>query len=113
MFLSISHVSLYFSCLSPYFSWLSLFLMSLSLFLVCLCLLFFCLYNKFVSVCLCFCLIVSFFLEGDTRGGFTIFYPDDGLDTGNVLLTRSVYLVKISYFSLLQVISFKLELHSY
>jgi len=27
-------------------------------------------------------------IEGDTRGGFTIFYPDDGLDTGNVLLTR-------------------------
>ena len=31
------------------------------------------------------CLIV----EGDTRGGFTIFYPDDGLDTGEILLTRS------------------------
>jgi len=27
-------------------------------------------------------------IEGDTRGGFTIFYPDDGLDTGNILLTR-------------------------
>ena len=28
------------------------------------------------------------FLEGDTKGGFSIFYPDDGLDTGNLLLTR-------------------------
>jgi len=27
-------------------------------------------------------------IEGDTRGGFSIFYPDDGLDTGNLLLTR-------------------------
>jgi len=27
-------------------------------------------------------------IEGDTTGGFTIFYPDDGLDTGNILLTR-------------------------
>eukprot|EP00088_Acartia_fossae_P053331 TRINITY_DN6060_c0_g1_i13.p1 TRINITY_DN6060_c0_g1~~TRINITY_DN6060_c0_g1_i13.p1 ORF type:complete len:901 (-),score=295.69 TRINITY_DN6060_c0_g1_i13:194-2896(-) len=27
-------------------------------------------------------------IEGDTRGGFTIFYPDDGLDTGDILLTR-------------------------
>ena len=27
-------------------------------------------------------------IEGDTKGGFSIFYPDDGLDTGNLLLTR-------------------------
>ena len=27
-------------------------------------------------------------LEGDTTGGFSIFYPDDGLDTGDLLLTR-------------------------
>ena len=27
-------------------------------------------------------------IEGDTTGGFSIFYPDDGLDTGNLLLTR-------------------------
>ena len=27
-------------------------------------------------------------IEGDTRGGFSIFYPDDGLDTGDLLLTR-------------------------
>jgi len=29
-------------------------------------------------------------IEGDTTGGFTIFYPDDGLDTGEILLTREV-----------------------
>ena len=28
------------------------------------------------------------YIEGDTTGGFTIFYPDEGLDTGNILLTR-------------------------
>ena len=28
------------------------------------------------------------YIEGDTKGGFSIFYPDDGLDTGNLLLTR-------------------------
>jgi len=28
-------------------------------------------------------------IEGDTTGGFTIFYPDDGLDTGDILLTRT------------------------
>jgi len=27
-------------------------------------------------------------IEGDTKGGFSIFYPDDGLDTGDLLLTR-------------------------
>ena len=27
-------------------------------------------------------------IEGDTKGGFSLFYPDDGLDTGNLLLTR-------------------------
>merc|ERR1712004_630422 len=27
-------------------------------------------------------------IEGDTQGGFSIFYPDDGLDTGDLLLTR-------------------------
>ncbi len=25
-------------------------------------------------------------IEGDTKGGFTIFWPDDGLDTGPILL---------------------------
>ena len=39
-----------------------------------------------------FCYInSSFILEGDTRGGFTIFYPDDGLDTGDILLTRFIF----------------------
>ena len=28
------------------------------------------------------------YIEGDTKGGFSIFYPDDGLDTGDLLLTR-------------------------
>jgi len=28
-------------------------------------------------------------IEGDTTGGFSIFYPDSGLDTGNLLLTRN------------------------
>ena len=27
-------------------------------------------------------------IEGDTTGGFSIFYPDEGLDTGDLLLTR-------------------------
>ena len=27
-------------------------------------------------------------IEGDTTGGFSIFYPDAGLDTGDLLLTR-------------------------
>ena len=27
-------------------------------------------------------------IEGDTKGGFSIFYPDEGLDTGDLLLTR-------------------------
>lgn len=27
-------------------------------------------------------------IDGDTDGGFSIFYPDDGLDTGDLLLTR-------------------------
>ena len=29
-------------------------------------------------------------MEGDEVGGFTIFYADDGLDTGPILLTREV-----------------------
>jgi len=29
-------------------------------------------------------------IEGDTTGGFSIFYPDDGLDTGDLLLTKEV-----------------------
>ncbi len=29
-------------------------------------------------------------MEGDSKGGFTIFYADDGLDTGPILLTKSV-----------------------
>ena len=27
-------------------------------------------------------------IEGDKKGGFTIFWPDDGLDTGPILLQR-------------------------
>jgi len=27
-------------------------------------------------------------IEGDKTGGFTIFWPDDGLDTGEILLQR-------------------------
>ena len=27
-------------------------------------------------------------IEGDKEGGFTIFWPDDGLDTGEILLQR-------------------------
>ena len=27
-------------------------------------------------------------IEGDSKGGFSIFYPDDGLDTGPLLLQR-------------------------
>lgn len=29
-------------------------------------------------------------MEGDEVGGFTIFYADDGLDTGPILLTKDV-----------------------
>ena len=29
-------------------------------------------------------------MEGDPKGGFTIFYADDGLDTGPILLQKSV-----------------------
>lgn len=29
-------------------------------------------------------------MEGDAKGGFTIFYADDGLDTGPILLQKSV-----------------------
>lgn len=29
-------------------------------------------------------------MEGDEKGGFTIFYADDGLDTGPILLQKSV-----------------------
>ena len=29
-------------------------------------------------------------MEGDAQGGFTIFYADDGLDTGPILLTKTV-----------------------
>ncbi len=35
-------------------------------------------------------------IEGDTTGGFSIFYPDSGLDTGNLLLTRFVYTIILS-----------------
>ena len=28
---------------------------------------------------------------GDKKGGFTVFYADDGLDTGPILLTRETY----------------------
>ena len=27
-------------------------------------------------------------MEGDEKGGFTIFFADEGLDTGPILLTR-------------------------
>ena len=29
-------------------------------------------------------------MEGDEKGGFTVFYADDGLDTGPILLTKEV-----------------------
>ena len=29
-------------------------------------------------------------MEGDEKGGFTVFYADDGLDTGPILLQKSV-----------------------
>ena len=29
-------------------------------------------------------------MEGDSKGGFTIFYADDGLDTGPILLQKVV-----------------------
>lgn len=29
-------------------------------------------------------------MEGDKQGGFTVFWADDGLDTGPILLQRSV-----------------------
>ena len=29
-------------------------------------------------------------MEGDQKGGFSIFYADDGLDTGPVILQKSV-----------------------
>ena len=30
-------------------------------------------------------------IEGDKRGGFSIFWADDGLDTGPILLQRDCY----------------------
>ena len=29
-------------------------------------------------------------MEGDEQGGFTVFWADDGLDTGPILLQKSV-----------------------
>lgn len=29
-------------------------------------------------------------MEGDEKGGFSIFYADDGLDTGPIILQKSV-----------------------
>ena len=29
-------------------------------------------------------------MEGDEKGGFSIFYADDGLDTGPIVLQKSV-----------------------
>ena len=29
-------------------------------------------------------------IEGDSEAGFSVFWPDDGLDTGPILLQRSV-----------------------
>ena len=29
-------------------------------------------------------------MEGDKQGGFTVFWADDGLDTGPILLQKSV-----------------------
>ena len=29
-------------------------------------------------------------MEGDEKGGFTVFHADDGLDTGPILLTKEV-----------------------
>ena len=31
-------------------------------------------------------------MQGDKRGGFTIFWADDGLDTGPILLQRETYI---------------------
>ena len=31
-------------------------------------------------------------IEGDKRGGFSIFWADDGLDTGPILLQRDCYI---------------------
>ena len=31
-------------------------------------------------------------MEGDEKGGFTVFYADDGLDTGPILLTKEVHI---------------------
>jgi formyltetrahydrofolate dehydrogenase len=31
-------------------------------------------------------------MDGDEKGGFTIFYADDGLDTGPIILRREIYL---------------------
>ena len=30
-------------------------------------------------------------MQGDKKGGFTIFWADDGLDTGPILLQRETY----------------------
>ena len=31
-------------------------------------------------------------MQGDKKGGFTIFWADDGLDTGPILLQRETYI---------------------
>ena len=42
-------------------------------------------------------------IEGDTTGGFSIFYPDSGLDTGNLLLTRFEYTIIIGCDSICRI----------
>ena len=42
-------------------------------------------YFSFIFAC---ALNLSPVIQGDTKGGFSIFYPDEGLDTGDVLLMR-------------------------
>ena len=38
-------------------------------------------------VCVCVC-VTRTLIHGDKKGGFTVFWADDGLDTGPILLQR-------------------------
>ena len=47
----------------------------------------------------CVCLLVFYIIhcprtlmDGDTKAGFTIFWADDGLDTGPILLQKEIHI---------------------
>jgi len=40
---------------------------------------------------LLFCISFRTLIHGDKKGGFTVFWADDGLDTGPILLQRECY----------------------